>query len=193
MCHAFYTGLVRELAPSHYVLDKTPTNVFWVEDIMRVLPKAPLLCIFRDGRDVVVSEFFHLSRRGKRVAKFVKQVENWRDAVYTQREAAERHDIHCLRFEDLRTQPDTTLVKILDFLALDADQAIRADMLRRSSFEFITGRKADVEDRNSFYRSRSSGDWREKLSIEQKQLFAEVAGQALVDLGYENSTDWQKW
>ena len=160
---------------------------------MRLLPKAPLLCIFRDGRDVVVSEFFHLSRRGKRVAKFVKQVENWRDAVYTQREAAERHDIHCLRFEDLRTQPDTTLVKILDFLALDADQAIRADMLRRSSFEFITGRKADVEDRNSFYRSRSSGDWREKLSIEQKQLFAEVAGQALVDLGYENSTDWQKW
>jgi len=160
---------------------------------MRVLPKARLLCIFRDGRDVVVSEFFHLSRRGKRVAKFVKQVENWRDAVYTQREAAERHNIHCLRFEDLRTQPDTTLVKILDFLALDADQAIRADMLRRSSFEFITGRKADVKDRNSFYRSGSSGDWREKLSIEQKQLFADVAGQALVDLGYENSTDWQKW
>jgi len=193
LCYTFYTGLVRELARSHYVLDKTPTNVFRVEDIMRVLRKARLLCIFRDGRDVVVSEFFHLSRRGKRVAKFAEQVENWRDAVYTPREAAEHHDIHCIRFEDLRAQPDTMLVKVRDFLALDADKAIRADMLRRSSFEFITRRKADVEDRNSFYRAGSSGDWHKKLNVEQKQLFADVAGQALADLGYENSTNWQKW
>jgi len=52
------------------------------------------------------------------------------------------------------------LAKVLDFLARNADEAIRADMLRRSSLEFITGRKVDVEDRNSFYRTGSTGDWR---------------------------------
>ena len=49
----------------------------------------------------------------------------------------------------------------------------------------------DIEPRKSHtFRSGKTGGWREYFKDEHKQLFKDVAGNLLVELGYEDSNDW---
>jgi hypothetical protein len=66
-------------------------------------------------------------------------------------------------------------------------------MIRRSSFEFITGRARGTERKGDFYRQGTAGSWRRELDESLLGLVSARVGRLLVELGYEDSSDWRDW
>ena len=191
-CHAFFAFLLDTLKPKNYLIEKTPNNIFHVPRIHSLFPRAKLLSIYRDGRDVVTSEIFHRSRLGKSVASLDQRIENWRDAMEAQSQFKDMYDMLCISYESLLVEPHATLQKILDYLDLPNDELTREDLIGRSSFEFVTGREIG-DEQQSFYRKGVHGDWTKHFSDTDKQLFSQIAGDILTKLGYEEHPDAAQW
>lgn len=192
-CRIFFAFLVEKLRPGRYLVEKTPTNMPYVERIRRLFPRAKLMAVFRDGRDVVVSDRYHLARQYKKTLAFEDRVRRWRDAMELQLRHAGPQDIFCVSYESLLERPREVVPELLTHLELPPDAAVLDDMIRRSSFEFVTGRRRGEGDEKAFYRKGVAGDWRNHYSDEEKRVFSELAGELLVRLGYESSVDWKAW
>ena len=75
-----------------------------------------------------------------------------------------------LRYENVIDSPAATLIAILDFLQLEGDPG-----------EMLSGFKLH---------DRSIGAWRTVFSRRDRKTFAEVAGDLLIELGYERDQSW---
>jgi hypothetical protein len=91
----------------------------------------------------------------------------------------------CLRFEDLILNRDTTLHKILDYLATFNFQP------STSRSETITTLSASIAPRKSgTFRKGQPGEWREHFTAGNVARFKEVAGELVGRLGYEEEGNW---
>ena len=189
-CREFFRFLYERVQPRGYLVEKTPNNIFYVPFIRSVFPKAKLLSIYRDGRDVVVSEKCHKHRKGKTTWSLEKSIGMWRDAIRAQMEYADNYGIFTVCYEELLSNGSILVGKILEFLNLPTDIETNEKMLHTSSISFLTGRKEGQEDQNSFYRKGVSGDWRNHLTESGQALFKSLAGDLLIRLGYEKDHNW---
>ena len=97
----------------------------------------------------------------------------------------EQPSVLCLRFEDLVNDQETTLNAMLD-------------RVEQTGYRIPTPRAAALAvlvdvirpERSRTFRSGRTGGWREHFSDAHKKLFKDVAGDLLVQLGYEKSNDW---
>lgn len=60
----------------------------------------------------------------------------------------------------------------------------------RFSFRNLTGRRLGETQERSHLRSGEPGQWREVFTPANRDLFKELAGEALIRLGYEDDHDW---
>lgn len=192
-CRRFFGFLQQVLKPRRYLIDKTPTNVFQMERIETTFPGSKYIAIYRDGRDVAVSEKYYRGMMGERPVALRESIDRWLRAMDAQRAASEHYSLFTLRYEDLLSQPHEQINRLLDYLDLDRNPAIVSDMVARASFEHTTGRKRGQADNRKFYRKGIAGDWRNHFSPADAELFAEQAGALLVELGYETSCDPAMW
>jgi len=188
-CRRFFHHLRRALRPGAYLIEKN-NNIFHVPFIKSVFPDAKLMAISRDGRDVIVSEKYFLRNEAGRAQSFEASVRQWRQAMEAQFRYAEEYGIHTLSYEGLLEDPAPLVHDLLRFLGLPAGAATVADMIRRSSFEFTTGRKPGQEKRDDFYRKGTAGDWKNHFTAEDRRVFKEIAGDLLIRLGYERDDSW---
>lgn len=101
--------------------------------------------------------------------------------------------VACTRYESLRADPDAELTRLCRELGTDPGPGRIRAAVERWDMSRVTGRPHGQEDRSSFVRKGVSGDWRNAFSDEARALFADLAGDALVELGYESSPDWRDW
>jgi hypothetical protein len=188
-CLKFFEFLQSALHSERWLIEKN-NNIFHVPFIRSIFPRAKLLAIYRDGRDVVVSEKFFLANEQGRTASLRDSILGWRKKMEAHRTFAAEHGIYSCSYESLLRDGEATVRGILGFLDLPADSATIADMLRRSSFKFTTGRDNGRERASSFYRKGIAGDWTNHFSEADKRVFKELAGDLLIDLGYEKNLDW---
>lgn len=96
-----------------------------------------------------------------------------------------RPDVCVLKFEDFIEHREATLDRILTHAENHGftPHVFRSDALRTLS-DSIHPQKSPT------FRSGKIGDWREKFSEENKQLFKDVAGDLVSRLGYEQDGDW---
>jgi sulfotransferase 6B1 len=91
----------------------------------------------------------------------------------------------CLRFEDLVTQPQPQIERVLDFL-IEKNLPIAVE--REDAINVVL---EAIQPKNSpTFRKGSVGGWREHFSEEHIQLFKDVSGDLLVRLGYEEDDAW---
>lgn len=173
-----------------------------------------VLFIIRDPRDVSVSlyywikktdyHYFHemyssFSNDHERLEKIITGYEpSQSDGNKKGIASIDRHfrrllpwmdDRRCLtvRFENLigpsgggeREQQLATIIEIAGFLNThlnDQDITFIGDNI--------------FSNRTATFRKGQTGSWREEFSEEHKDVFKEVAGQLLIDLGYENDFNW---
>jgi hypothetical protein len=89
-----------------------------------------------------------------------------------------------IHFEDLINDRATTLNRIIDhFLARVPLQAPRQLILE--SLESSIN-----PSRSPTFRSGKTGEWKKHFTQEHKKIFKDVAGDLLVELGYEKDNDW---
>ena len=96
-----------------------------------------------------------------------------------------QQNVMCLRFEDLINNRDATLHAMLDEVG-------------RTGYKIPTPREQAlsvlvdaIQPRKSHtFRSGKTGGWKQHFTEEHKKLFKDVAGDLLVQLGYEQNNDW---
>lgn len=193
-CRLFFSSLVNRYNPDRYLIEKTPTNVFYVDDIKRIFPRSKLISIHRDGRDVVVSDKHHLKRAYNTTESFSTMVNKWKNAMEAEIRKVDKYNIHQLSYEDLKLKPEKTIKALLCFLELDYDDELINSLNSGSSFKAMSGgRTAGDEDTSKFTRKGIVGDWRNSFSDDEVRIFSEIAGELLVKLGYETSPSWKQW
>jgi hypothetical protein len=165
--------------------------------------------LIRDPRDKIVSQILYalnmheghrmrsyyqheLESMEERIAATIEGVEDERSpladicTVYERYRAWIEHpNFMLLRFEDLIHDWEDTLEAMLDHLERGG---LRLNVGREQALSSL--RAAMSAKRSATFRSGKAGSWEAYFTEENKRLFKDVAGQLLIDLGYEQSNDW---
>ncbi len=181
--------------------DKTPGYVKEMRRIQRVLPEARFVHIIRDGRDVSLS---HL-RMNWGPESYAESARLWRNRIRKARKMAPDVNHYMeVRFEDLVGDTEGVLRRVCDFIELDFDPVMldyheRAEgRLAEKARDLPRKNRPDqpAETRLESHRlakepprSDRIDMWRERMSPEEVAEYEAVAGDMLVTLGYELSTD----
>lgn len=179
--------------------------------------KRPIV-IFRDGRDALVSFYFHArflkdprtvrlttlfadkfpdSGAGARaeMPRFVERMLT--DPIYPRftwhafAEAwHERPNTIATSYEEMHRDPVSTMKHLLERLGLHPVSDLES-IVEQFSFARQSGqRMTGEEDRSSFLRKGIVSDWRNYFCRETAEMFDHHAGAALIALGYESDRNW---
>lgn len=180
--------------------------------------------LIRDGRDVMVSFYFHYVREATNpvemgfgralrhlygpgadlsdirlnLPRFIEYsathplgaTASWHDYTGSW---WDRPGVVYARYEALRRDCVTELSRIVQEHHIPPEDWRIRRAVDGHTMERAAGRSPGQEDRGSFIRKGVVGDWANHFSDEACQVFADLCGSALVQLGYEASPDWQSW
>ena len=199
-----------ELKPgARVVLEKTPENARHVPLIKRLVPDARFIHIVRDGRDVAASLLAASDSWGGRwaPADIRSAAAMWRDHVLGARSAAGDDRYIEVSYDDLLTDGPAQLVRILAHCGASATLEEATEICERFAFERVSttptrtyeavliggeaARQTDdvTREPDGFFRVGTSGSWR-AWGPRQCWAFDDIAGDLLVELGFEASRDW---
>ena len=103
----------------------------------------------------------------------------------------DRDDVTHVRYEDLRQDGARELQRIIKQLAGQHLEIGRAEeIVDMFSFARQAGREPGQENKNSFLRKGIVGDWRNQFIPEACKVFDRLAGDTLIQLGYEQDHSW---
>lgn len=164
--------------------------------------------VYRDIRDLCVSRYFHyrsdpnshffpLYQRLSIQGALDQSVEIARDElvpwIQGWRAAARQFEgrICEVRYEDLWGDPAAELERILAFLGIRAPESF----LRNAAATKIADAQPGRVDGPRLLRSAAArpdgvGGWKAHFSGPLKEQFKKVAGESLIDLGYEKDYNW---
>lgn len=166
--------------------DKTPRYALSLDYIDALFPTCQVVHVIRDGRDVVAS---HRDRWG--LLSACKAVRKWPLYIRTARSAGARlpADRYIeVRYEDLVTDTEPTVRRLLDFLGEPWDDAVLAHEARPHDVQpryadLTASRRAAAGEQSAIYRS-SAGSYRRRLNPLILLLFYAASGRTLHKLGY---------
>ena len=166
----------------------------WRDHLFR---DARFVHVIRDGRDSAISLMHHKRRtmgmhidpNSLEFDKFLRDhATEWADNIRRMRTTFRDlpHLYHEVRYEDLLQQPRERLEAILTFLGVDTSPNVVQHILTENTFRKLSGgREAGQEDRDSFYRKGTSGEWEDVLGPRAGQIFTDTSGDLLEELGYK--------
>jgi len=162
--------------------DKTPSNVLEMGTLWRLFPDCRFLHIVRDGRDVALSNRTLVWG----IPSLPRMAHDWRWRVFIGRKVGEvlGDSYFEVRYEDLVLHPESTLRKICQFL----DVQFSPQML-----EYHRSGRYELPNKSLRWHQNSVrapdpalvGQWKQKMSISDRTIFEELAGDALKTFGYE--------
>ena len=98
-----------------------------------------------------------------------------------------------VRYEDLLERPDKEAARLFRFLGADASTEVVEECVEEASFEKGSGRQRGQDDyplRHGKYRKGIAGDWKNVFIERDTEIFKEIAGDLLIELGYEKDDAW---
>jgi len=180
------------------VVVKEPNGSYGAEFLMALMPRARMIFLMRDGRDVVDSQLalrtpFGAVRRGMRVIRseserlsFVRMYARlWVNNMTAVHRAYEAHDPELrtrLRYEDLRADTLNTLVPLAKWLGDERSPEELRQAVEENEFESTPRLK---RGKGRMRRAATPGLWRQNLSTEEQRVANEIMGGMLARLGYE--------
>lgn len=172
-------------------------------------PGKAMVFVYRDPRDMLVSHVFYATEMhpGHGMHRYYTEVlssmeERLNAAIQgVDEEGAELSNVKqrylnylgwleipdtlCLRFEDLVLDQEASFNRLLSYLE---ERGMR---LQVSQATAIGALKSSIAPHKSgTFRKGKPGSWREYFTPQNKRLFKEVAGDLLIQMGYEKDLDW---
>ena len=186
---------------------------------LNVHDKNDTIVVWRDGRDTMVSFYYHLvfekpitssSYSQKLIQKLgikdpydinanlIKFIEWAFDGGYPGYSWAEfvrvwqkQDSIFTTSYEAVSKNPKEELIRALTYLGMtEIEQAVIDKVVSQFSFENQSNRQVGEEDVTSFVRKGIVGDWKNVFDHKTRQIFDELAGNELIALGYERDNSW---
>ena len=199
--------VIPDLKQGEIFIEKTPSNALYIDLIHTVFPKARIIYVLRDARDVVASLLAASNTWGKRWAP-----DNSKEAarIWRQHSAIARSELQHLpdnlhitvKYEEMIADPVARLSEIAAFLDIDASdhqimQAVQVNSLDSVHLSGGTAIPRGMVENKNFKEPegfvRKVGDnrrWREKLSFYQRFWVWRVAGKEMKEAGYEWKWPW---
>jgi hypothetical protein len=173
--------------------------------------------LMRDGRDTIVSAYFHVVREGGEIKtrlerrlgrpvtaenirdnlpEFIRYMEENNIATVDYRAHLKQWQRHrdqyvTARYEDMLEDTASELSRIIkELTGNQPEEKLVKQVVNQHDFTRLTQRKKGVEDANAFIRKGISGDWRNYFTPEAARVFDAYAGDLLIELGYESNPDW---
>ncbi|MCA9310447.1 MAG: sulfotransferase domain-containing protein [Phycisphaerales bacterium] len=168
--------------------------------------KHPYVLSIRDPRDLAVSWSYYVGLPGR---------DKWANPEAVSLEIPERLDYYIervlprmmdwargwtarmnpaqgimVRYEDMLADARGCMASVYAHCGLTLSDDWITAAVERNSFRKATGREPGQGDAAAFNRKGIAGDWRNHFTDAQKQAFKGVAGAGLVEMGYEQGTDW---
>lgn len=183
---------------SRYVGDKS--TVQDVSLIRKMFPKAKIICMVRDARDVAVSFAYHFKRSnsnkfnedGTFQEGYLKQaMEAW--CAYSEHIRSNLSDdgLKIIKYEDMLVNSVVVISEIYQFMNVNTEESILKKVVDETSFENMSGgRKKGEEDANSFFRKGIVGDWKNHFNDNEKEIIRQIGGEELIRWNYTKDLNW---
>lgn len=211
----FIVGFAVRRTGKSIVIDKvTPypgTSELVVKKIRSMFPEAKIIQLVRDGRDVLTSGAYdwilkdavgtarHQFVVEKKLAKLdrffddviiEKWAENWKETLvpFDGLPANVR-----VTYEMMKQDLGTTLKDVFLTVGADDDGSVAKSAAQATRFEKMTGREAgDAQSPTAKARKGVTGDWKSHFTIRDGRIFHRIAGDQLLQYGYESDPYWFK-
>lgn len=189
-------------------------------ELVDVLAKGEthVVLMLRDPRDQLVSRLYHVRRDPTHrwharmnampdgealmhcieggpdlapVVSLISLAEGW------QRHAQE-HQILCVQYERLLADPISEFRCTLGFLGMELSPSLLQSIVHRNRFERLAvgkriwkqpPRRGEANP-SSHFRKGIVGDWKNHFGDAHRERFKELAGQFLIEMGYEHDLNW---
>jgi sulfotransferase 6B1 len=184
-------------------VDATPENASFLTEAGRVN-----YFIYRDPRDMLVSQVFFATdmHKGHGMHEYYNSLPDFGERLKVAITGIDRdglkmvsvkqrydgvfqwlaqRNVMCIRFEDLINNRDATLMSML---AEVEKTGYKIPTPREKALSVLVN--AIQPGKSHTFRSGKTGGWKNHFSDEHKTLFKEVAGDLLVQLGYEQDNNW---
>jgi sulfotransferase 6B1 len=168
--------------------------------------------VYRDPRAVVVSEAHYLRdmNRWHRLAPYFRKLGSMDEAIMLSIRGFDppiagleypniaerfaryagwlnRDDCLALRFEDMASDARPAVVRrMAEFYAGHCRAPIDIDACARAMTAGIAPQKSHT------FRSGKKSGWQQEFTAEHRRVFDELAGELLIELGYEKNHDWAR-
>jgi len=211
----FIVGFAVRRTGKTIVVDKiTPypgTSDLVVNRIRSLLPDAKIIQLVRDGRDVLTSgtyDWILKDAMGTPRYQFIvekniatldrffddaiieKWAENWKETLlpFDTRPAEVR-----VTYEAMKQDLAASLKEIFQAVEADDDGSAAEKADQETRFEKMTGREAgDLQSPTEKARRGVAGDWKRHFTIRDGRIFHRIAGDQLLQYGYESDPYWFK-
>ena len=201
--------LIDRIVPGELI----PAHLFYDDDYCKSLKRKNCIIyfVYRDPRDIAVSEAIYLTDMNEwhrmhtyyskklhnldeRISTAILGVQD-KDFRYCYPDIAKRFEryrpwldqsnVLPIRFEDMVSpQLDLVIHEIINLYSVRSSIVIKPDLLLEEA-------KNNIDPRHSHtYRKGKVGNWREVFSPIHKEQMKRVAGDLLIELGYEKDYDW---
>lgn len=166
-----------------YFGDKSPRHLLCIKRIIRSLPEAKILLVYRDGRDVAISMGKVPWAHTDLYVNFAVWLRYYRRH---RRLVGGEADLLEVRYEDLASRPREELRRITEFLELDYEPSMAEG---HGNLEGIACWESEWKGR-ALQRIDTSRIrvWENELGVDDLARLERWGGDALTALGYECST-----
>lgn len=165
---------------------KTPSNLYFVPQILDCFPNAQFLCITRDGRDVATESI----RAAFLSANIFGAAHTWSTAAAFVQPFRQKYPASVwmdVRYEELCREPEKVLRTICEFLKEDyAPQMLN---FHKTPIAIQRGKQRDHAPLGHPISDRHIGIYRRYLSVYEQEVYATIAGQTHLETGYELDFD----
>jgi hypothetical protein len=211
---SIYGPLLERKPGASMVLDKSPDHSRSLGAALAIVPDVLVVHAIRDGRDVACS-LVRASVRdwgsGWAPGRVAAGAETWREFVQAARKGGELTERYVeVRYEQLHSaDAPHVLAQLYAFCGLEPDLELARDTLHRFDLDRtrslppneqpssivwggeILRRFGDrPEEPEGFLGDGRGGGWRGTLDAYERIAFDRVAGELLIELGYEPDSSW---
>jgi hypothetical protein len=189
--YAEFMSLITRQEGKTIPCEKTPQNVFYIQEILELFPNAKIINMVRDPRAILLSQKRKWLRR-KMGATFITKKEAfrlrinyhpytlsklWNAAVNAANKFNKNPQVLTVKFEDILNQPFPTIQSICQHLEIDFSEEILNIPQASSSNE------ADSNERG--IKKERAGNWKNGgLSDEEIAICEKTSGSLLTQMNY---------
>ena len=171
--------------PGKIIVEKTPIHVFTANRIASIFPDAAFILVQRDGRDVVNSILKVARDKNswwkEAPANMVDAAKHWLKFAIKGQECLELHPTWMVRYEDLLSETSAEVACLNK--ALNLSQKFLEKQVTNSS----DGKNIPIK---GVFRKGVAGDWKANFTPEEIADFKAIAGDMLIEQGYEEDMGW---